>query len=162
MGLRARIREALQTPPDVQSVADAAAGERLLSWARDAQGLPVVATNAGIWAYGDRLAWTEIDHVRWAGGVLSILAIDGETRQLPLSDDRDLPAVVRGEVEASVVASRAVPLRPDGSGATLVARRDVTGALSWRVRYDRGVVPDDVDHARVDAELAALRDELGI
>lgn len=162
MGLRDRIRTALQTPPDVQAVADAAPKERLLSWARDDAGEPIVATNAGIWAYGDRLAWTEIDHVGWAEGVLAILAIDGQTRHIALTEDRDLPAVVRGEVEGSVVTSRAVPLRPDGGGAMIVARRDGTGELHWRVRYDPDIVPDAEARAYVDKTLAALRAELGI
>jgi hypothetical protein len=159
---RERVRSALRTPPDVEAIAEAATGERLLAWARDSSGEPVIATNAGIWAYGDRLAWTEIDHVGWAEGVLSILAIDGETRRLALTEDRDLPAVVRGEVEGSVVTSRVVPLRPDGGGATIVARRDTKGELHWRVRYDPNIVPDDRARAEVDATLVALRIELGI
>jgi len=159
---RRRIRDALVAPPDVEAVLAAAPGERLLSWARERDGTPLVATTHGLRAYGDRLAWIEIDRVRWADGVLAVLAVDGETRELTLPEPRDLPAIVKAEVEASVVVSKAVALRPDGRGATVAARRGATGVLHWRVRYDSGIAPDEATQATVDRVIADLRVELGI
>ena len=159
---RTRVRDVRSVPDDVTAVLAAAPDERLLTWARERDGSPIVATTRGVWAYGDRLAWIEIDHVAWSDGVLTILAIDGERRTLRVALPRDLPAVVRSEVDASVITSRAVPLRPDGRGVTIVARRDGLGETHWRVRYDPGVESGPESRATVDEALTALRIELGI
>jgi|GEM_PF-6640733 len=165
-GRISRLRDrwaAQRTPDDVRQVVTAATGERLLTWGRDDSGEPVVATDAGLWAYGERLAWTEIDHVDWAEPTFAIRAIDGETREVTMGDARDLPAMIRTKVEASVLASVAVPLDASGRGATIVARRVGPAEVSWQVRYDAGVPRDDpAFRERIDEVLAAMRTELGI
>ncbi|HEV7209358.1 MAG TPA: hypothetical protein VGN54_11535 [Mycobacteriales bacterium] len=163
---RAALAQALaagRVPADVQSVLAAAPAERLLTWGRDVDGVPVVATDVGLWGYGERLAWTEIDHVIWTDATLTVLAIDGEARPIVLAEPRDLPVFVRAQVEASVVASRAVPLLPDGRGVTVVARRTLDGGVLWRLRFDPGVPTDDPALTeQAERVLAQMREDLGV
>ena len=135
-------------------------GEHLLTWAADTGGEWLVATDLGLWGYGERLAWIEIDHVTLTGDTLVIRAADGEDREVVLGDARDLPAVVRGQVEASVLHSRFVPLLPDGRGVTVVARK-TRDTVDWRLHYDAGVPGQGDAESRALAALAAIRVELG-
>ena len=140
-----------------------AAGQPVLAWGRDREGRPLVATGAGLWGYGELLAWEEIDHVRWAEDILLVVAVDGDARPVPLGEPRDLPAVVRAKVEASVLHSRRVGLLPDGRGVTVIARRLADGAIDWRLRFDAGLSPDDPDlRAQADDALERVRAELGV
>jgi len=158
-----RALAARRLPPDVKSVVAAAPGERLLAWGRDAAGAPLVATNAGLWGYGERLGWTEIDHVSWAEDTLTLLGIDGEIRAIKVGDPRGLPAAVHGQVDGSVLASRAVPLLADGRGVTVIARRAVDGAVLWRLRYDPGVpTTDPALTGQAEQVLAQMREDLGV
>ncbi|HVV29509.1 MAG TPA: hypothetical protein VHC41_01390 [Mycobacteriales bacterium] len=158
-----RAWDAQRPGPDVRAVLARTERERMLAWGRTERGEPVVATDRGLWAYGEQLAWTEIDQVRWDEPDLAITAMDGETRRLRLGQERDLPAVIRAQVDASVIASRALRLLPDGRGATVAARRGVTGQLTWQVRYDAGVPSQDPAVVqRVEELIAGLRVELGI
>lgn len=135
-------------------------GEHLLGWALDSAGEPIVATESGLHAYGDRLAWTEIDHVTLTGPTLVIRAIDGEDREVVLGEPRDLPAVVKARVEASILHSRHVPLFADGRGVRVVARRSGV-EIDWRLHYDPGVVGVGDAEVRAGAALASIRAELG-
>lgn len=157
---RARAAVRANRPP--QTVRDAIPpGEHLLGWALDLEGAPLVATATGLWGYGDRLAWTEIDHVILDGQTLVIRAIDGEDREISFGDSRDLPAVVKAQVEASILHSRKVPLLADGRGVMIVARRDGR-SVDWRLHYDPGVPGTGDAEARALAALADIRDELGV
>jgi hypothetical protein len=156
-----RSRAALRANRPPQVVRDAVPrGERLLSWGFDTAHEPLVATDAGLWGYGERLAWVEIDHVSLAGDQLVITAVDGEDREVLLGEARDLAAVIRGQVEASVLHSRHVPLFADGSGVTVVARR-TRDTVDWQLRYDPGVPGRGDVEARAAVALASIRDELG-
>lgn len=150
-------------PADVRTVLAAAPGERVAAWGRDEGGAPLVATDRGLWGYGERLAWTDIDHVRWADGVMTILAIDGQVRRIRLAEPGRLPPEVRQRVERTVLASRAVPFLPDGRGVTVVARRQPGGPVLWRMRYDPEVPSSDPElNALAGQALAAMRAELGL
>jgi hypothetical protein len=155
---KTRAKVAANRPP--AAVREIAGSERLLTWAWDTGGDPLVATDLGLWGYGERLAWTEIDHVSLTDDVLTIRAIDGEDREVPLGEPRDLPAVVKAQVEASVLHSRRVPLTPDGRGVFVVARRSGQH-IEWRLQYDAGVAITDAMRDQADRALAAIRDELG-
>lgn len=146
-------------PADVRAVL-ASAGERLLGFGRDLEGQVLVATDQGLWGYGQRLAWTEIDHAGWHAGELRLLAVDGEQRTVQLGEPGNLPAVVRDQVEASVLVSRAVPLLPDGRGVTVVARRQAGGPPTWQLRFDPGVDAQRYELAARQA-LAEIQGELG-
>lgn len=156
---RLRERVAAGRPPAaVRAIVPA--DETLLSWAYDTGGDPLVATTQGLWGYGERLAWVEIDHVTLAENVLTIRGIDGDDRVVPLREPRDLPAVVKAQVDGSVLHSRRVPLLPDGRGVTIVARR--SGAdIDWRMQFDRGVEPDDALWDAAERARDAIRVELG-
>lgn len=156
-----RSRAALRNSRPPQAARDAVPrGERLLSWGLDTAGEPLVATDAGLWGYGERLAWVEIDHVSLTGDDLVITAVDGEDREVSLGEPRDLAAVIRGQVEASVLHARHVPLLPDGRGVVVVARR-TRHTVDWQLRYDVGTPRQPDVEARAAAALAAIRDELG-
>lgn len=168
-----RALAAHRPPDDVRTVVGDAHGEHLLAWGRDRDGAALVATTAGLWGYGERLAWHEIDRAVWADDVLTLLAVDGEARPVPLAEPRDLPAVVKAQVEASVLHSRAVALLPDGRGVTVVARRiggpagvggsAGSGRVDWRLHYDAGVPVDDLEvRARAESALREVRRDLGI
>jgi hypothetical protein len=160
--LRARW-DSQRIPPDVRDVVAGASGERLLSWGRDRSGEPLVATDVGLWAYGERLSWLEIDHVGWVDHTLTILAIDGEVREVPVKEERDLPAMIRTKIEGSVLASAAVSLLASGPGAMIIARRAGRSAVEWHVRYDPGIPQDDPEfQERVNAVLTSMRADLGI
>lgn len=159
MFVRARAAVRANRPPAAVHAA-VPPGEHLLGWALDSAGEPLAATESGLYAYGDRLAWTEIDQVRLTGATLLIRAIDGEDREVVLGDPRDLPAVVRACVEGSILHSRHVPLLPDGRGVRIVARR--AGAdIDWRLHYDPGVPGTGDAEARAATALSSIRAELG-
>lgn len=157
-----RLREqvaASRPPLAVRAIVPA--GEHLLSWAYDTGGDALVATTGGLWGYGERLAWVEIDHVSFAENMLTIRGIDGEDREVPLREARDLPAVVKAQVEGSVLHSRRVPLLADGRGVTIVARR--SGAdIDWRLQFDVGLEPDDALWDKAERARDAIRAELGV
>ncbi len=156
-----RARAAVRASRPPESVrATVPAGEHLLTWALDGAGEPLVATDGGLWGYGERLAWTEIDHVTLTGDTLVIRAADGEDREVVLGDPRDLPALVKAQVEASVLHTRHVPLFADGRGVTVVARRTRSG-VDWRLHYDPGVRGAGDAEARAQAALGSIRAELG-
>lgn len=156
---RLRERVAAGRPPaEVRAIVPT--DEQLLSWGYDTGGDPLVATTKGLWGYGERLAWVEIDHVTLAENVLTIRGIDGDDRVVPLREPRDLPAVVKAQVDGSVLHSRRVPLLPDGRGVTIVARRSGPD-IDWRMQFDVGLEPDDALWDAAERARDAIRVELG-
>jgi hypothetical protein len=135
-----------------------AADERVLAWARVADGPDVlVVTTLGLWLPGtdDRLGWHDVHKAVWSGRELTVTPAglvaerDGYTvlaDRAPstylLLDPGDVPDQVRSRVTRSVAYTSHHPL--DGGGVRVVGRR-VPGVdgLSWTVRYDPGTGADD-------------------
>lgn len=116
----------------------------------------------------DRRGWERAGSAAWADAadMLQVTWV-GTTRPMLLefgpAGPGYLPEVVRERVEASVVISRRVPV--DGRrGVTVAIRRAGPGApLVSQVVPDRGLkLVDPEVTARVDAELADLRDAVGM
>lgn len=147
-------------------------GERVLVAAESPSGW-VVATTVALWLPDrgrlTRVGWESVDTASWdrdssALHVRQAAELGGRPRRwnVRLDDQRDLLLVIKERVRATVVTTRHVRLSDD-HGVTLVARRP-PGAdrLTWTVSVDPGVdVHDAAVRSRVDAELAALRAELG-
>ncbi|MEO3930375.1 hypothetical protein ABGB07_41985 [Micromonosporaceae bacterium B7E4] len=133
-------------------------GERVLDWARVADGEEiVVVTDRGLWLPGEaaRLGWHDVHKAVWSGRDLAVtpaelveeradyrVVADGTVRTYLLLDPGDVPHQVRARVTRSV-AYTAHHRLPDG-GMRIAARqvRGVDG-LTWTVRYDPGTPVDD-------------------
>lgn len=162
IGRRSRV------PRDVRNVAGK---ERVLSYAYDSSGAPVIATDVALHLparHGvTRLPWDLVVRAAWSTPVLrlTVQATAGDPGRpvaVELPSPGSLPMVVREQVTGSIVAEELVPLRP-GASARLVARRTETGQVRWSVVFDRGLDPRDPDlRSRADAALAELRAQLGI
>ncbi|HST48682.1 hypothetical protein [Jatrophihabitans sp.] len=148
--------------------------ERVLAVAEDGPAA-VAATQFGLWlpvaegpvadgaapAGWRRIGWDQVVKATWgeeglqviegeldAGGVVT----DRPARTLRLAEPRNLPAVVRTRVEASI--ARWEQVRVPGGTARIVARRRAgTDGLIWTARLDTGT-PDS------EAARAALLDYL--
>ncbi len=129
-----------------------AADDRLLAWAVVADGGFLVASRLGLRLPDGRLAgWHLIDKAVWRGGELSVTeakTVDAEVLETlapvayPLTEPRNLPAVVRSRVTRSVAYTARQAL-PAGGTVRIVARR-IPGrdGLTWSMRFDR-----PADHA---------------
>lgn len=149
-------------------------GERVIAWGAESPGDPthtpvVVASDRALYlpALGERLSWDEIVKASWSEPALELTVSDdsGSARMLRvrLDDPHDLPAAVHDRVTASVVVSERLDLG-GGAKATAVARR-VPGEdrIRWTVVFDAGLDPSDEQlRTAADAELARLRDSLGV
>lgn len=146
-------------PADVRA---AAAGERVLAWARCADG-PAVATRGALLLPGqDRLPWESVEHAAWSAPTLTVTAVDGTVRTADCSDPGALPEVVRERVTASVIGETHVELRR-GRGVRLVARRTEPGGVRWSTTFDPGLDPSDPElAAAAQAALAATRSAWGV
>jgi hypothetical protein len=114
----------------------------------------VVATNLGLWlpdgSSWRRVGWQDVVKATWTGDSLQLIegtVADGIVTDLPsrtirLTEPRNLPAVVRTRVEASI--ARWEQVQVPGGSARLVARR-VAGVdgLSWTARLDTGTPDSD-------------------
>jgi hypothetical protein len=135
-----------------------------------APGSPVViATQYALWlptslASWQRVGWNEIVKATWADGILQVvegeLDADGIVHDHPavevtLAEPRNLPAVVRTRVEASIARSELVNLA--GGPARIVARR-VPGVdgVTWTARLDSGTPETQTDRATLAAYLARV------
>jgi hypothetical protein len=136
--------------------------ERVLAWAPVAAGGAVVATNRGLWLPLDgtsaRLGWHQVHKATWSDGVLTVIgassapltpgsdiqvSTDSTPASFALPSPGDLPKRVRERVTASVAYTNLHQL-PRGGAARIVARR-ISGrdGVSWFVRYEGPVAPDD-------------------
>lgn len=161
-----RTRDAWRDQVDLEK------GERALVAAESPSGW-VVATTVALWLPErgslTRVGWESVDTASWdrdtsALHVRQAAELGGRPRRwtVRLDDQRDLLLVIKERVRATLVTTRHVRLSDD-HGVTLVARRP-PGAdrLTWTVSVDDGVdVHDAAVRRRIDAEMAALRAELG-
>ncbi|HEY7857676.1 MAG TPA: hypothetical protein VIC82_04155 [Candidatus Nanopelagicales bacterium] len=155
-------------PDDVRAVAG---GERVLSYAYDADGAVVLATDVALHlpqTYGvARLPWDLVVRAGWTTPVLDLtvqLVAGGPAKALAveLPEPGSLPMVVREQVTGSIVVEDHVVLQA-GAGARLVARRTESGEVRWSVVFDKGLDPRDPDlRAAADTALAQLRAQLGV
>jgi hypothetical protein len=109
-----------------------------------------------LWTPGAaRLEWDAIDRVGWSPPVLRVVASDGSPpREIRLDDPRDVPGVVRAQVDLSVVFSRRESLRPARGAVRLVGRRSPrSGQLWWAVLFEAGADPHDPEVSRRADEL---------
>jgi hypothetical protein len=148
-------------------------GERIVAWGASGgsdptQSLVAVATDRALYlqAEGERVPWEHITKAMWDEPVLELSVTDGSAParfvRIRLEDARDLPAAVHDRVTASVIVSERLVLG-DGAKATAVARRGADDDISWTVVFDAGLDPTDPAlRSAADAELARLRDSLGI
>jgi len=142
--------------------------DHVVSWARAGDQL-VVASRFGLWwPEGDAhrmIGWELIDKAVWGDGRLTVIEadvvddtflIERPAVAVELTDPRDLPPTIRKRVESSVNRSEVVAV-PGGS-ARFVARR-VPGrdGVTWWVRLEGGLQPDEDVRETVGALLAELR-----
>lgn len=125
-------------------------GERRAGWAVTAQGDPVVATDLGLRLPGseDRLDWTEVEKATWKRPLLEVVEVaevagTGRRWRFELSDEGDLPDVVRSHVSASVAWTSHVPLSPSGGVRIVGRRRAGAELLDWQLVFDPGTDPGD-------------------
>jgi hypothetical protein len=162
------LRRPARVPAPVLAAAAIGPGERVLTWARDAGGTTVVATNHHLYAVtaaGERSLsrpWHEVDAGTWSPelGQLTVTWVDGSRPvQWTLGPSTLLPETVRERVQASVVLASRVDLG-NRRGARVVIRQDLgTGDLVEQVVLGRRAPGDD---PRIAAALADLREQVGL
>lgn len=170
-----RIRRRGGASSDRDLVADAllslAKGERLLAYARTADGGWVAGTNRALHMGADLvLGWNEIDQARWldAERVLEIVPLPTGVEPMPIQRIAIpapglLPELVRERVTSNIVATERVAIA-GSAGVRLVARRLPDGAgVRWSATYDPGVDSrDPAVQERVRAAIAELQSRLGV
>jgi hypothetical protein len=107
---------------------------------------PVAGSGAAGWR---RIGWDEVVKATWGEDGLQVIegeldgtgvVTDRPARTLRLAEPRNLPAVVKARVEASI--ARWEQVRVPGGTARIVARRRAgTDGLVWTARLDTGT-PD--------------------
>ncbi|MDQ1585505.1 MAG: hypothetical protein QOJ90_1838 [Actinomycetota bacterium] len=143
-----------------------ARGERVLAFARLADGGWVVATGTELIAEDLRLHWDRIARVEWDGESSTLLIEQVDVPGGPLSwvlDDEPghLPEVIRERVTDSIVVTRHV--RVQGRfGVRVIARRAPgSDELVWQVVVDPGLDPGSGQvQAATSATIAELAAEL--
>jgi len=135
-----------------------ASGERLLAYARTADGGWVAGTDRSLHLDGVRLGWHEVDRARWAEDtrLLEVVRLPtgtaaavSHTAEIPIPGL--LPELVRERVTSSIVVSERVVLA-GRAGARIMARRRPDGEIRWSVFYDDGTPRDaQVQEAARDA-----------
>jgi len=127
------------------------AGERRLSWALTTDGDPVLVTDQGLRlpARG-LLTWEQIERATFVRPLLTVMElaeVAGTGAQhavaLDLSDETDLPQVLRARVSASVAWSSHQRLAPTGGVRIVGRRRRDLEVLAWQLVYDAGTDPHD-------------------
>ena len=147
-------------------------GERVLL-ARDTPSGWVVATTHALWL-PDRagltpVGWESVDNASWdrdtsALTVRQSAVLGSRPRRwvVHMDDDRDLLLLIKERVRATLVATRHLRLDTDHGVAVVARRPPDSDVLEWRVSVDAGVDVDDPGvRSRIDAELRALKAELG-
>ena len=136
-------------PADVRAALELRPKERVLAWADDGAGRPIVATETALHlqrtppAY-TRFGWDQIEHVTYEGGVLIVTLVpelDSATLRVPVGEGRELPIAIRDRVTSSVVVDRFVPLTDD-AGVRIVGRRNGSGEIVWRGNLDPDLAGD--------------------
>lgn len=154
----------MRPPPAVRAVATQ---ERRIAWSVLADGGVLVATSQALYDGTTRLAWTDVERVRWSPPVLTVVEAapvegTGPARVWQLDVDHQLAETVRACVLASVVWSERRALSPAGA-VRLVGRR-VPGqeALGWQLVWQPGTDPEDPALvAQAEAMVLGLRKTIG-
>lgn len=142
--------------------------ERVLAWADDGAGRPVVATETALHMQRvppeyARFGWEQIERASYEAGMLTVVlgeSLGGATLRVPVGPERQLPVVVRDRITASVVVDRFVALSGD-SGARIVGRRASDGTVAWRVELDPALDGNAEARAASEAAFAEVRAEVG-
>jgi hypothetical protein len=155
-----------------------AAGEKVLAWARTAEGLVAAGTRDAFYVHSDvepgetvRVPWEQVEAADWDADA-SVLRVSevgtwGEARPehvLNIDDPGRLLQLVRERVTATVVVQRHIPVH-GRRGLRVIARRAPGGErrVTWIFEYDAGIDPDDPDvRATAQAALAQVREEVGL
>jgi hypothetical protein len=140
----------LRPPAELRSLL--ASGERLLAMAEDGP-TAVAATQFGLWLPTGpgwrRIDWDQVVKASWSEDGLYLIegVRDGEgmvtdrpALVLRLAEPRNLPAVVKTRVEASIARWEQVRV-PGGTGRIVARRKPGTDGLVWTARLDTGT-PD--------------------
>lgn len=128
--------------PDVVRAVELEPGERRVAWALTDRGESVVATDLGLRApLQPRLDWGDVERAVWQRPVLTVFEMHerqgaGRKVELLLSDDGDLPDVVRTRVTLSVAWSSHSRLHPAGGVRVVGRRRPGRIDLQWQLTYD--------------------------
>ena len=154
-------------PEAVQAVA-LPAGDRRIAWATTTAGEPVVASTSGLLLPGrEVLLWRTVEKAVWARPVLRVrevaeVAETGPQHVLELTDEGDLPEVVRDRVTSSVAWATTARLSPEG-GVRIVGRRVPDAeVLEWQLVFDQGTDPGDpLVRAQAEHALSAARRAIG-
>jgi hypothetical protein len=145
-------------------------GERRVAWALSRDGMPVVATGAGLYLPGAaRLDWEQVERALWREPVLTVLELaeveasgTAHVVELDLSDGTDMPEVVRARVSASVAWSSHVRLAPAGGVRIVGRRRPGLEVFDWQLVFDRDTDPHDPQlRAQAEQHLEAARRTIG-
>ena len=154
-------------PPAVKGLA-LEPGERRLAWALTPGGEPVVATDdALVLPGGARLEWHRVERATWQRPLLTVLEVQtvegtGERHRLELTDEHDLPEVVRSRVTASVAWSSHARLSPRGGVRIVGRRRAGRETLDWQLVYDPGTdLADPLVRAQAEELLDGARRTIG-
>ncbi len=145
-------------------------GERRVAWARTTDGDAIVVTDLGVYLPGrPRLAWADLERASFQRPLLilnEIATVEGTGAQhavaLDLTDDTDLPQVLRARLSASVAWSSHQRLLPTGGVRVVGRRQRDQDALAWQLVYDAGTDPDDpAVRAQAEQHLLAARRTIG-
>lgn len=154
--------------PDAVKAVRLPPGERRTSWAVTPTGEPVVATDTAVLLpSGVRLDWPQIAKATWTPPRLTLVEVAevdgaGAKHVVELTDDSELPAVVRNRVTASVAWSSHSKLAP--AGGVRVVGRTFPGAdaLQWQLVYDTDTdAGDPLIRAQAEQLLNGARRSLG-
>jgi len=153
---------------DVYARLDLRPKERVLAWADDGAGRPVVATETALHLQRvppeyARFGWEQIERASYEPGTLTVVlgeSLDGATLRVPVGSERQLPVVVRDRVTASVVVDRLVALSGD-KGVRIVGRRGPDGVTIWRQELDPALLADAAARAAAEEALAEVQAEVG-
>lgn len=150
-------------------------GERVLAWARAADGSVVAGSRDALHAAEPdggtlRIAWEQVEAADWDQdtGVLRVSEVGAWGSARPehtwtFEDTGRLLELVRERVTASVLFQRHVPVA-GRRGLRVIARRAPSGAapVQWVYEYDEGLDPDDPTvRASAAAALTQAREQLG-
>ncbi len=153
---------------DVYERLDVLPKERVLAWADDGAGRPVVATETALHMQRvppeyARLGWDQIERASYEAGTLTVVlgeSLGGATLRVPVGPERQLPVVVRDRITASVVVDRFVALSGD-DGVRIVGRRGPDGTIAWRVELDPALDGDDAARTASQVAFDEVRAEVG-